>query len=313
MAVEHVKASVLHSPKELRLEERELPNPASNEDQIAVQSTGLGGPDLHYYSHFRNGDIIVREPLTLDHGSAGTIISVGSEVTCLKPGDHVALEFRSSAKATPHAQGTLQWGINHPAKWCHKMPDHITLDLGALVEPLSVAMHARDRAALPKRSTVLILGAGAVGLLAAAIVKVDQAKTVIIADILKDRLDFATANGFADASVLVPMERPQTMEDKLTFDQTVAALVKETRANGEAVGEVTAVYQCTGVETSWRRGEVMIIGMGTPVLTIPISAAAHSEVDIVGVFRYANTYKDIIELLANPPANMPDVIRHPKI
>lgn len=124
-------------------EERELPKPSSNEVQVAVQSTGLCGSDLHYYNHFRNGDIIVREPLTLGHESAGTVVAVGSEVTHLKPGDHVALEvglpcetcelcdegrynicrgmkFRSSAKANPHAQGTLQERINHPAKWCHK-------------------------------------------------------------------------------------------------------------------------------------------------------------------------------------------------
>jgi L-iditol 2-dehydrogenase len=110
---------------------------------VAVLSTGLCGSDLHYYNHFRNGDIIVREPLTLGHESAGTVVAVGSEVTHLKPGDRVALEvglpcetcelcgegrynicrgmkFRSSAKANPHAQGTLQERINHPAKWCHK-------------------------------------------------------------------------------------------------------------------------------------------------------------------------------------------------
>lgn len=96
---------------------------------------------------------------------------------------------------------------------------------------------------------MLVLGAGAVGLLAAAVSKADGAKTVIIADILKDRIDFAVANGFADASVLVPMERPQTIEDKLAYAQKVAAAVRETQVGGEAVGEVTAVYECTGVET----------------------------------------------------------------
>lgn len=197
------------------------------------------------------------------------------------------------------------------------MPDHVNLDLGALAEPLSVAMHARDRAALPDGSTILIIGAGAVGLLVAAIVKAGRANTVIIADILKDRLDFATANGFADASVLVPMDRPQTIGDKLAFAQSVAALVKETKVNGSKIGEVAAVYECTGVETCLQTaiyatkpgGKVMIIGMGTPVLTIPISAAALREVDIIGVFRYANTYKKIINLLASPPPNMPDISR----
>lgn len=111
--------------------------------QIAVQATGLCGSDLHYFNHYRNGDIIVREPLTLGHESSGVVTAVGSSVTNLKVGDRVALEvglpclecelctsgrynickalrFRSSAKSFPHFQGTLQARINHPAVYCHK-------------------------------------------------------------------------------------------------------------------------------------------------------------------------------------------------
>lgn len=249
-----------------------MPAPDASEVQIAVQSTGLCGSDLHYFNHYRNGDIIVKEPLTLGHESSGTVVSVGSAVTNLAPGDRVALEvgvscdaceycadgrynicrgmrFRSSAKSFPHFQGTLQERVNHPAKWCHKLPADMSLDLGALIEPLSVAMHAQDRARLPENATILVFGAGAVGLLAAAVSRAAGAKAIVIADIQQDRLDFAVTNGFADASVLVPMARPQTIEDKLKYAQEVAAMVKETKVKGEPVGEVSAVYECTGVET----------------------------------------------------------------
>jgi L-iditol 2-dehydrogenase len=124
-------------------EERELPPLGANDVQVAVKATGLCGSDLHYFGHFRNGDILVREPLTLGHESAGVVTAVGSGVTSLQVGDKVALEvgqpcekcglclegrynicremkFRSSAKAYPHAQGTLQEQITHPASWCHK-------------------------------------------------------------------------------------------------------------------------------------------------------------------------------------------------
>jgi len=161
MAGSAVKASVLHGARDIRLEERQLPPLGADEVLVAVKATGLCGSDLHYFNHFRNGDIMVREPLTLGHESAGVVAEVGSEVTSLQPGDHVALEvglpcgkcelcdggrynicremkFRSSAKAVPHAQGTLQERIIHPAKWCHKLPEAVSLDLGALVEPLSV-------------------------------------------------------------------------------------------------------------------------------------------------------------------------------
>lgn len=143
MASRRVRASVLHGERDLRLEERDLPPPGRDEVQVAVQSTGLCGSDLHYFHHFRNGDIVVREPLTLGHESSGTVVGVGSAVSDLEAGDRVALEvglpceeceycrqgrynicrgmrFRSSAKAFPHAQGTLQERVNHPARWCHK-------------------------------------------------------------------------------------------------------------------------------------------------------------------------------------------------
>lgn len=113
-------------------------------------------------------------------------------------------------------------------------------------------MHAHTRANLPAESTVLVFGAGAVGLLAAAISKAAGAKAIVIVDIQKDRIDFAVANGFADAGVLVPMARPETIEDKLKYAQEVAEQIKTTQVNGKPVGEVTAVYECTGVETCFQ-------------------------------------------------------------
>ena len=120
-----------------------LDDPGPTELQIQIKATTLCGSDLHYYEHYRNGDIQVREPLSLGHESAGVVHAVGSQVENFRVGDRVALEvglpcgecercregrynicpamrFRSSAKAFPHAQGTLQDTINHPAAWCHK-------------------------------------------------------------------------------------------------------------------------------------------------------------------------------------------------
>ncbi|KAH8648527.1 chaperonin 10-like protein [Xylariales sp. PMI_506] len=333
-----VRASVLHGVKDLRVENRALGAPEADEVQVSVKATGLCGSDLHYFNHYKNGDIIVREPMALGHESAGVVSAVGSGVTDLKVGDNVALEvglpceqcdlclqgrynickgmrFRSSAKAFPHFQGTLQDRINHPARWVHKLPESVPLEYGALVEPLSVAFHARDRAQLQPGATVFVLGAGAVGLLCAFAAKAAGAKTVVIADILAERVDWAVANGFADAAFVVPMARPQTIEDKLAYAKDVAAKVAEVQVGGEAVGDFSVTFECTGVETCMQTaiystqagGKVMIIGMGTPIQTLPMSAAALREVDLIGVFRYANTYKPIIEMLSKKDPSLPDI------
>ncbi|KAI1422705.1 alcohol dehydrogenase GroES-like domain-containing protein [Xylaria sp. FL1777] len=333
-----INASVLHGAKDLRVEQRTLPAPSATEVQIAVSATGLCGSDLHYYNHFRNGNIQVREPLTLGHESAGIVTATGASVSDLQPGDRVALEvglpceacelclsgrynickamsFRSSAKSVPHAQGTLQTRINHPARFCHKLPAALSLEHGALIEPLSVAMHARSRAGLAAGSSVLILGAGAVGLLVGAVAKVAGAKNIVIADILPERTRFAVDNGFADAAFTVPLARPQTIEEKLAYAQDVAEKIRGVKVGGAEVGEVDVAFECTGVESCMHTaiystkpgGKVMIIGMGTPIQTIPISAASLKEVDLVGVFRYANTYPAAIELLVGKSERLPDI------
>lgn len=196
------------------------------------------------------------------------VAAVGASVSDLAPGDHVALEvglpcgecklcaegrynicrgmsFRSSAKSFPHAQGTLQEAVAHPRKFVHKLPVQVPLELGALVEPLSVAMHAGDRSQLKdkKDAVVLVLGAGAVGLLCCAVSKVLGAKKVVVADINADRVAWAVERGFADASVVVPMKRPEGIDAKLEFAREVAALV------GEKAGDVDVTFECTGVES----------------------------------------------------------------
>ncbi|KAK1830245.1 chaperonin 10-like protein [Podospora conica] len=337
-----IQASVLHGARDLRIESRPFPPLPPSSVLVKIATTGLCGSDLHYYNHFRNGDILVLEPLTLGHESAGVVQAVGADAAVLfSPGDRVALEvglpcgacelcaagrynicrgmrFRSSAKGgAPHAQGTLQEVVVQGAGWCHRLPDGVSLTLGALVEPLAVALHALKRGQLAEGATVLVFGAGAVGLLCAAVSKAVTKARVVIADIQAERVKFAVDNGFADGGVVVPMKRPETTEAKLEFAKEVAEMVKAVEVGGKPVGEVNGTYECTGVEACLQAsiyatgpgGKIMIIGMGNPVQTLPISAASLREVDLVGVFRYANTYPRAIELLGSGNPLLPDLTK----
>ena len=140
---EKVRAAVLHGPRDLRLEDRELQPPGPNEAQIAVRAVGLCGSDVHYYQDYRLGSMQVKEPMVLGHECAGVVVAVGPDVYNVQVGDPVALEvgfpcgnchrckegrynicadleFRGSAKTHPHVSGALQDKINHPAKWCYR-------------------------------------------------------------------------------------------------------------------------------------------------------------------------------------------------
>lgn len=254
--------------------------------QVAVSHTGLCGSDLHYYRHGRNGDFEVRQPLTLGHESAGTVVAVGSSVDQMSVGDRVALEvgqpcgtcarcvegrynickdlrFRSSAKSFPHAQGTLAERINHPAAWCHKLPDQLKLEMGALLEPLGVAIHAARRARLVKTERVLVFGAGAVGLLCAAVARAEGASEVLIADIDRGRVDFAVANRFATGGFVVPLKRGANTTEELEIAQETA---KSICAISNKVGEqVDAVFECTGVPSCVQ--SAIYVGLTSPPAT----------------------------------------------
>ena len=282
----------------------------------------------------------MQEPMSLGHESAGIVKTLGSEVHNLQVGDKVALEvgqpcgdcdrcregrynickgmrFRASAKSFPHHQGTLQERINAPAAWCHKLPDNVSLEMGAVLEPLSVAMHACRRAQLKHGSKVLVFGAGAVGLLTAAMVKVHGAGVAIVADIDQGRLDFALENNFADAIFVVPLKHGSSVEEELTIAKDIAASISKIRPDSseQEVGEVDTTFECTGVPSCSQAaiyatragGRVVLVGMGNPVYTLPVSAAALREVDLVGSFRYANTYQEGINILSQEPRGFPDL------
>ena len=106
-----------------------------------------------------------------------------------------------------------------------RLPEEVSLDVGAILEPLGVGIQATKRAQLPVGSTVLVFGAGAVGLLVAAMAKISGASTVVIADIDAGRVQFAVDNHFAHRGFTVPLKRGQTIEENLEIAKETAAEV----------------------------------------------------------------------------------------
>ncbi|KAI0854563.1 sorbitol dehydrogenase [Xylaria cubensis] len=360
-----ITASVLHGPRDLRLETKNIDRPSEGELQIAVKSTGICGSDVSYYTKFANGDLCACAPLSLGHESSGTVVAIGPQVVGFKIGDRVAMEvgipcgqcsicrtgrynlcmkmrFRSSAKSVPHFQGTLQERINHPAVWCHKLPDHVSFDGAALLEPLSVGIHAVNRASPSPGSTALVMGAGTVGLLTAAMALQSGCTSVTVADVDAGRVDYAIKHGFATHGFVVsrPLHTSSSTAsisssstssatsgsgsmtpisttsssyqgqlehakhlamDILSISKSAVALPNEAGDEG-----VDVAFECTGKEVCMQTclyatrpgGKVIMVGMGTPIQTVPLSVAHLKEIDILGIFRYANTYATGIRLLS---------------
>ena len=111
-------------------------------------------------------------------------------------------------------------------------------------------MHASRRAQTAGRSSTLVFGAGAVGLLCAAMSKIEGSANVIVADIQDERVKFAIDNGFVHGGLVVPQKSGQNIGEKLQVAKETAALATEMEApTGEEFGEFDIVFECTGVET----------------------------------------------------------------
>lgn len=348
-----IESLVLHGPKDLRLETRPLPTPASNEVAVTIKATGLCGSDLHYYAHGRNGNFVLQSPMCLGHEASGIVTAVPEPPTTngtstpavvpgqtgLKVGDRVALEvgipcrtcllcttgrynlcpklsFRSSAKTFPHADGTLQTAITQPANMCHLLPENVTLEEGALIEPLAVCLHGITRSVSAGSntstpltgSTALVIGAGAVGMLTAAALSVSGVSQIVVADIDGPRLKICEALGggrFGLKTFLIPKKAPgATIEENLATATELAAQIAAFAGlplGFDRVFECTGVPPCVqmGIFASAPGGKLVLVGMGNPVQTLPLGAAALREVDIIGVFRYANAYPAAIALFAS--------------
>lgn len=182
---------ILKKPNDVEFAERPVPElPTPHDVLVAVNYTGICGSDVHYWQHGAIGHFAVKDPMVLGHESAGTVIQVGSAVKFLVPGDRVALEPGYPCRrcdgclagrynlcpdiifaATPPYDGTLTGFWAAPADFCYKLPEHVSLQQGALIEPLAVAVHIVKQAGISPGTSVVVMGAGPVGLLCAAVAR----------------------------------------------------------------------------------------------------------------------------------------------
>uniref|UniRef100_A0A3P8US54 Sorbitol dehydrogenase n=1 Tax=Cynoglossus semilaevis TaxID=244447 RepID=A0A3P8US54_CYNSE len=302
---------------------------------LQMHSVGICGSDVHYWQHGRIGDFVVRKPMVLGHEAAGVVVKTGSAVKHLKIGDRVAIEpgvprdmdefFKNGRYnlspsiffcATPPDNGNLCRYYKHNVlhnnylvSVCqltllhNVLPDNVTFEEGALIEPLSVGIHACRRGGVTLGSTVFICGSGPIGLVCLLVAKAMGASKVIISDIVPERLSMAKELG-ADFQLQVkrengPQQLAKSVEDLLGAQPHVT-------------------IECTGVESSVQTaiyatrsgGVVVLVGLGSEMATIPLINAAVREVDIRGVFRYCNTWPMAINMLASGKVNVKPLVTH---
>ncbi|KAJ1253986.1 hypothetical protein BS78_07G216200 [Paspalum vaginatum] len=304
-----------------------LPPLGPYDARVRIKAVGICGSDVHYLREMRIAHFVVREPMVIGHECAGVVEAVGAGVAHLSPGDRVALEPGVSCWrcrhcrggrynlcedmrffATPPVHGSLAHQVVHPADLCFKLPDGVSLEEGAMCEPLSVGVHACRRAGVGPETAVLVLGAGPIGLVALLAARAFGAPRVVVVDVDEHRLGVAASLG-AHAAVKVS---PDPAAD------VVAAEVERVRAAMGAGADVDVSLDCAGfsktVATALAAtrpgGRVCLVGMGHNEMTVPLTSAAIREVDVVGVFRYKDTWPLCIEFLRSGKVDVKPLITH---
>ena len=292
------RAAVLHAPGDLRIEERDVPEPGPREVLVQIAAVGVCGSDVHYYEHGRIGSHVVRAPMVLGHESAGRVVGLGPEVSKHAVGDRVTLEpgvpcgrcreCRAGRYnlcqdvrffATPPIDGAFANYVTIHEDFAFALPDSVSDDAGALMEPLSVGIWACRKAGVAPGDRVLITGAGPIGLLAQQCALAFGATEVTITDVSEDRLELARRTGATRAL----------------------------RA-GEPLDEADALIECSGHPAALAAGIAALRPAGTAVVVgmgpeeearVPLSLIQNREIWLTGTFRYANTYPTAISLVAS--------------
>ncbi|OTA59657.1 GroES-like protein [Hypoxylon sp. EC38] len=316
-------AFVLQSVQNISFENREVPNLRDEFDvRVHIKQTGICGSDIHFWQRGRIGDFVLNSPIVLGHESSGVIVEVGSKVKNVKVGDRVAIEpgvpcrrcqyCRSGAynlcadiifAATPPWDGTLQKYYTVASDFCYPLPDHMSYEEGALVEPVAVAVQICKVADLRAGQTVLVFGCGPIGALCQAVAKAQGAKKVIGVDISRSRAALA-ATSFGADHVAVPDWSSFSPASPVGASRKVAEEIIHQFGLGDGAD---VVLECTGAEPciqagvfgTKKGGTYVQAGMGKEEVIFPITTACIRALNIKGSIRYTTgCYPNAVDLIA---------------
>jgi L-iditol 2-dehydrogenase len=310
-----MKALVYHGPEILKWEEIANVSPKEGEVLIQVKAVGICGSDVHGYMGITGRRIA---PMVMGHEFSGIVAAVGAGVTTVKPGDRVApypvvycgeCEFcrqgnvhiclNKTAFGVLECNGAMAEYICVPDKLIFKLADEVSYAVGSMMEPMAVSYRGVNNAGDLSGKNVLIVGAGTIGLLALAIVKMRNPAKVFVSDLSDNRLAVASQMG-ADFAI-----NPNSHD--------LQALVKEeTGGLGvdvafEAVGATPTVQQAMSALKVG--GTAVWIGNSAKMINVNMQEIVTRELKVVGTFLYTlKEFGAVVDLLNSGKINVEPMI-----
>ncbi len=303
-----MRGVIIHAPKDLRVEEVEVPTLGARDVRVRIEAGGICGSDLHYYHHGGFGTVRLQQPMALGHEIAGTVDAVGSEVTRVRPGTRVAvnpsqpceacrycrmglrnhcldMRFMGSAMRFPHVQGGFRQKITINEEQAVPIAPGMTMAEAAMAEPLAVCLHAARQAGSLSGARVLVTGCGPIGTLAVVAARHGGAAEIVATDVTSYPLSLArrvgasrTINVAEDADALAPYRAA-----KGTFD-----VLFEASGNEAALRGALDAVRCGGI--------VVQLGLGGD-MKLPINVIVTKELQLRGTFRFDEEFRLAVDLM----------------
>lgn len=308
-----MKAALWYKARDLRVEDVSVPEPGQGQVKIAVEWTGICGSDLHEYiagpifipvdaPHPVSGDVA---PIIMGHEFSGKVVAVGEGVSRVAPGDRVVVEpILACGKCDSCRHGKyntcdslgfhgLSGGGGGFAefttvdeRWVHKMPDGISFEQGAIVEPAAVAVHSVRISSLKVGGTAAVFGAGPIGLLLIEALRAAGASAIYVVELSPQRREKARELG-ANA-VLDPAS------------EDVVAKLRELSGGGvdvafEVTGVPAVLQQC--IDVTHYEGETVIVSIWEKPASFQPNTVVLKERSLKGIIAYRDIFPAVMELM----------------
>lgn len=304
-----MKALLLSSYRHLEIADLEKPTPGPDEILVRVAACGICGSDVHGYDGSSGRRI---PPIIMGHEAAGAVTALGANVTQFSKGDRVTFDSTVSCGTCEYClrretnlcdkrkvlgvscgdyncAGAFAEYIVVPRHIVHRLPDSLSFPEAAMLEAVSVALHAVSRSPIRSGQTALVLGAGMIGLLTMQALRVAGCSRVFVADIDPSRLKLAIDLGASTALRATGPELISQISD-LTSGRGADLAV-------EAVGINETVR--TAVDCVRKGGAITLVGNISPEVTLPLQKVVTRQIRLQGSCASAGEYPQAIHLVAS--------------
>lgn len=304
-----MKALLMNEYKHLELADIPDPQPGPDEVLVRVRACGICGSDVHGYDGSSGRRI---PPLVMGHEASGVVAGLGANVSDLADGTRVTFDSMLSCgrcfycrRGQPNLcdnrrvlgvscgdyrrHGAFAELVTVPRQVVYPIPDTLSFEHAAMVEPVSIAVHAANLAPIQLGDTAVVVGTGMIGLLVVQTLRLAGCGRVLAVDLEDSKLDLACKLGADEGLNPQRCDVPAEVADRTGGRGADIAV--------ECVGATAPIT--TAVSSLRKGGALVLVGNITPKVELPLQSVVTREIRLLGSCASSNDYPRCIELIAS--------------